>query len=251
MLRISFDTSCIGKPYLYFPICVSTNEFVMQKLATASLSEGSLVLADYQTRGRGQRHNTWESAAGLNLTFTVALFPGIPVEQQFYLNMMTSLAITDCLADSLGDALKIKWPNDIYYSQAKICGILIQNNLKVNKIHSSAVGVGLNVNQVDFGLGGAMSLKMISGSVWDRTALLKSLAVGLENRYFQLKAGQVAALRRAYLQRLYRKDEWHLFRDEEGMFRGVIIGVNEAGQLLIQKEKKLQAYGFKEVVFLN
>ncbi len=223
----------------------------MQKLASSSLQDGSLVVADYQTHGRGQRNTSWESTEGMNLTFTIALFPNLLVSQQFYLNIMTSLAITDCLQNHVGNLLKIKWPNDIYYVQSKLCGILVQNNLKVNKIQSSAVGIGLNVNQTEFNDKRAASVKSVSGKTWNRMELLRELVSAMEVRYFQLKDQQFARLRRAYLNRLFWKDEWHTYKDKVGVFRGVIIGLNEGGQLMIQRGDRLQAYSFKEVVFVE
>ena len=237
---------------LYYSVCDSTNEIVMQKLADSSLQEGSLIFADYQTRGRGQRHASWESTAGMNLTFTVALFPDLPVHLQFYLNMVAALAITDCLDTHLQyDQLKVKWPNDIYFAQSKICGILIQNNLKLNKIQSCALGIGLNVNQTHFQYEGAASLKMLTGQALDRKKLLSRLARRLEERYFQLKRQQFTILKQAYLDRLYWKNELHTFQDDRGPFQGVIIGIDEIGRLQIEEQEKIRAYSLKEVTFLN
>lgn len=223
----------------------------MQKLAASELQEGGLVLADYQTQGRGQRHATWESTSGMNLTFTTALFPDLPVHLQFYLNIMTALAITDCLGQQLNDALKIKWPNDIYYGQSKICGILIQNNLKLNKIQSCAVGIGLNVNQTSFAWESAASLKTITGRDWNREALLRQLAESLEKRYFELKEQHFATLKKAYLDRLYWKDERRTFRDDQGEFQGVVVGIDNEGRLLIDRGQRIQSYSLKEVTFLR
>ncbi len=223
----------------------------MQLLEDQGLQEGALVWADFQTKGRGQRHTSWESAAGLNLTFSVALFPDMPVYQQFYLNVMASLAITDCLKARLGNYLTIKWPNDIYFKQSKVCGILVQNNLKVNKIHSSVLGIGLNVNQLYFSHPGATSLKAISGEAWDRTALLQDLAAALEERYFQLREGALVRLREDYLSVLYRRGEWHQYRDAEGDFTGMITNVKEDGRLQVRRETGLALYSFKEVIFLH
>lgn len=251
MFRISFDTALIGKQFLHFPVCESTNAIALRKLEDQSLREGAIVLADYQTQGRGQRHTAWESAKSLNLTFTVALFPALAVHHQFYLNMMASLALTDCLKFQLANLLKIKWPNDIYFGKSKLCGILIQNNLRVNKIQSCALGIGLNVNQLHFGYPGATSLKAISGEAWDRVALLRELAATLEERYFLLKEGKLAQLRQDYLSILYRAGEWHRYRDAEGEFSGMITDIDEGGRLLIRREGKSVAYDFKEVTFIH
>lgn len=251
MFRISFDTAVIGRQFLHFPVCESTNEIALGRLEAQTLQEGALILADYQTQGRGQRRTSWESAESLNLTFTVALFPDLAVQQQFYLNMMASLALTDCLKHQLGNLLKIKWPNDIYFQKSKLCGILIQNNLRVNKIQSCALGIGLNVNQLYFSYSGATSLKAISREAWDRTALLRDLAVTLEERYFQLKEGELAKLRQDYLSLLYRRGEWHLYRDKKGEFKGMISDIEEGGRLLIRRKEGVVAYDFKEVTFIH
>lgn len=250
MFRISFGTALIGRQFQHLPVCESTNEIVLQKLETQELSEGAMVLADFQSRGRGQRSTQWESAAGLNLTFTVALEPLLAVHLQFYLNMVASLAVTDCLETQLGQELKVKWPNDIFFKDAKLCGILIQNNLKVNKIQSCAVGIGLNVNQMHFAYQQATSLKAISGKAWNRPELLLALATTLEERYFQLKEGNTSVLKHDYLNRLYRMGEWHQYQDEQGVFKGMISGVEESGHLLLRRKEKITSYDFKELVFL-
>ena len=251
MLRISFNTSCIGRQFLHYPVIASTNELAMQKLADYSLQDGALVVAELQTAGRGQRDASWEATEGLNLTFTVALYPGLEVEHQFYLNIMTALAVTDSLKNALGEPLSIKWPNDIYYHQSKLCGILIQNNLKVNKIQSSAVGIGLNVNQLHLENSQAVSLKYITKYSWDKVVLLQEIAQNLENRYFQLKSRQFRNLKYDYLSLLYRKDEWHDFKDTDGAFSGMILGIDEQGKLVVNRQNKLKYYDFKEITYIH
>ncbi|MFP4089625.1 MAG: biotin--[acetyl-CoA-carboxylase] ligase [Cyclobacteriaceae bacterium] len=249
MLRISFNTHCIGREFLHLRECDSTNALVMRQLASQDAAEGLLVLADFQTAGRGQRDARWEAQPGLNLTFTLALFPQIPVEKQFYLNIMAALAITDTLNQLPDDVLRIKWPNDIYYHDSKICGILLQNNLRSNKIHSCALGIGLNVNQLHFEEGRASSLKKITGRTYDRIQLLQQLAEQLENRYYQLKSGEYGRLKRLYLQRLYRMDEWHTFRAAGKQFEGRIVGINEEGQLAVERNAGLQFFNYKEITY--
>lgn len=251
----SFNTQFIGRQFLHLPVCDSTNAVVMQKLGLSQLENGAIVMADFQTAGRGQRNAHWNAAAGLNLTFTVALFPDLPVQYQFYLNLMTSLAVTDSLRPHLGELLserlKIKWPNDLYYDQHKLCGILIQNNLRVNMIQSSAIGIGINVNQQHFENIQAISLKSITKTPWDRNALLKDIALGLEERYFQLKALALNQLKQDYLAQLYWYDEWHDFEDAAGAFRGRIVDIQEDGQLLVDRGRGIKAYKLKEIVYLH
>jgi BirA family biotin operon repressor/biotin-[acetyl-CoA-carboxylase] ligase len=222
----------------------------MRKLAEGKATEGLLVWSDYQTAGRGQRGSHWEAAPGLNLTFSIALFPQIPIEQQFYLNIMSSLAICDALTQYGKEHLRIKWPNDIYYHDQKLCGILLQNNLRLNKIHSSALGIGLNVNQLHFEEARAVSLKKISGQARDRAALLTQVAEHLEARYFELRSGSYNSLKRAYLPRLYRLYEWHTYESAEGRFEGRIVGISREGQLAVETSGGLKYFAFKEISYL-
>ncbi|MDF9795515.1 BirA family biotin operon repressor/biotin-[acetyl-CoA-carboxylase] ligase [Catalinimonas alkaloidigena] len=258
----SFNTQFIGRQFLHYPVCDSTNAVVMQKLATPqsehSLENGAIVMADFQTAGRGQRDARWTASPGLNLTFTIALLPNLPVQQQFYLNIITTLAISDSLKPQLGESLseqpsrrlKIKWPNDLYYDDHKLCGILIQNNLKVNMIQSCAIGIGLNVNQLHFDGVQATSLKTITKSSWDRYATLKEIALHFEERYFQLKAMELTQLKKEYLAQLYWYNTFHSFQDKDGVFQGRIIDVLEGGELLVEREAIVKQYQLKEITYL-
>ncbi len=255
----SFNTQFIGQQFVHLSVCDSTNAVVMQKLASSPsetrletrLENGAIVMADLQTAGRGQRGAKWDAVASLNLTCTVALFPNLDIQQQFYLNIITALAISDTLKPYLNDPLKIKWPNDIYYYDYKLCGILVQNNLRVNMIQSSAIGIGLNVNQLHFENARAISLKSITKTAWERVELLKDIALHLEERYFQLKTSALAQLKQDYLAQLYRYNEWHTFEDQQGVFKGKITGIREDGQLLVNRGVETTAYDLKEITYIN
>ena len=113
------------------------------------------VMADYQTAGRGQRGNTWHSARGQNLLCSIRHHPTfLRPQQQFILSQLIALTITDSLSELLPDAdehLRIKWPNDIYWDDRKLCGILIEYELSATSIEQAIIGFGVNVNQTDFG----------------------------------------------------------------------------------------------------
>jgi len=128
----------------------STNNELKNRLKTNDLSEFTTILTSYQTNGRGQQSNVWESADGLNLTFSVLLKPVfLEPALQFYLSKIVALALTDVLMKYV-DELSIKWPNDIYVGEKKIAGILIENSLMGSCIDTCVVGIGLNVNQLSF-----------------------------------------------------------------------------------------------------
>ena len=205
-------TQHVGKQFFHYARCDSTNRVAQQLIQTNQVSDGAIVHADEQSAGRGQQHHRWESVSAQNLTFSVVFFPELPIEQQHYLTVVASLSVYDTLADVLHQPVHIKWPNDILCESSKICGILIQNNLKGRKIHSTVIGIGLNINQDQFAAPRATSLALLTGHYWDRTQVLMKLAQALEVRFQQLRQSDWSALRHEYLENMFWKDERHLFQ---------------------------------------
>ncbi len=166
--------------------------------------------------------------------------------------MAISLGIVDVLLPLVGDALRIKWPNDIYVNDQKIGGILIENTLHGYDIVWSVVGIGLNVNQTEFAYPMATSLQQQAPlpNGYDLPGLLSSLCERLEQRYLQLRSGQRDKLSRDYLERLYRYQSAHPFEHNGRVFRGTIVGVDPSGRLAIAEVGEVKHFGFKEVTFL-
>ncbi len=249
MFKSFTHTQFVGRQLFYEPACPSTNHLAMQLIAENKIQEGGLIIADEQTAGRGQRNNRWESAPGQNLTFSVVFYPELPVVRQFYLNIIASLAVTDVLHQQVNKAIKIKWPNDIFYRVNKLCGILIQNNLKNNKIQSVVMGIGINVNQTQFSYPTATSLALIGGKTIDRGLILSALVSFLEIRYLQLIGGQFDTLEKLYLERLFRLHEPHRYADRQGNFEGIITGIDQDGRLEVQRAGGMRYYDFKEIQY--
>lgn len=214
------------------------------------------IIADYQTAGRGQVGNHWESEAGQNLLLSTIVRPGgIDVSRQFLLSMAVSLAVTDALSTVLPpDAmplLKIKWPNDIYVADGKMVGILVENRLRGREIADVIVGAGINVNQTVFrsDAPNPISVKNLKGSDSDVLALAGAMLRSLRARVEQLVDGGEADLVRDYMAKLYRADGGlHPFADSQGRFRGRIISVATDGRLTLETEGgDRRQYTFKEV----
>ena len=211
--------------------------------------EGTLVITNDQAAGQGQRGNHWESEAGKNLTFSIIFRPTfIPIDKQFRLSMAIALGITDCL-NHLAEGFLIKWPNDIYYGDRKICGILIHNGIKDNTISNAVVGIGLNVNQRSFQQPRAVSLTNILAKELDLVHLLEDVCQHIEKRYLQLKLGESQRLKSQYLQQLMGFGEHRLYSDGSD-FSGRIVDVHENGELEIERHDGVKLYGFKEVEFI-
>ena len=209
--------------------------------------EGEMVVvADYQTAGRGCGTNTWESERGKNLLFSALIHPNqIPASHQFHISMAVSVAISEALEQYIGD-VSIKWPNDIYWRNGKICGILIEQTLKGTVIKESIIGVGLNVNQRIFrsDAPNPVSLWQITAQETDRDALLSDIL----SRLRQLLTEDV---RSRYMARLYRRSGFHPYTDAGGAFMARIADVRADGRLVLaDDEGRERIYAFKEVQFI-
>lgn len=243
----------IGSDIIFIENLTSSNSFAIHLLSNRKLPEGTIVQTHFQTAGRGQPGNKWESEEGKNLLFSVILYPSIiRPEDQFIISMAISLGIIDYLCLHIPDT-SIKWPNDIYIKNDKIAGILIESSIIGNRIEYLIAGIGLNVNQEKFAdsAPNPVSMKMITGTDYNTRDCLKELAYHLDKRYSQLIAGKTRRIKDEYLSRLYHYHEWTTFRDAEGIFTGRIINVENDGRLMVEKKSGLSTeYLFKEIEFI-
>lgn len=230
----------------------STNNYAATLLLTKRLPEGTVFVVDSQVDGRGQASNSWESEPNKNLTFSILLYPDfLEISRQFELSKTISLGVADFLKERT-DQVSIKWPNDIYIGIGKVAGILIENSIKINKISSSIVGVGLNINQKIF-TGNApnpVSLSQITNEDYDLEELLSDLCAKIDARYHQLRKGEFGRIDGDYTKILYQLGCWSHFSDDKDDFEGCILGVDQIGRLMIEtKAGKINKYNFKEVIF--
>ena len=135
---------------VYLKETESTNKYLNDLCNKQCVGELTTVTTDFQTSGRGQRGNSWESERGQNLMFSFVLYPAfLKARKQFLLSQIISLAIKEELDTHVSD-VSIKWPNDIYWKDKKICGMLIENDLTGTHISRSIAGIGININQEAF-----------------------------------------------------------------------------------------------------
>lgn len=232
----------------------STNNYLRTLVeATRSPEEGTVVWADYQTAGRGQQGNTWESAPGENLLFTLLLCPvSIKSRNQFIISQVVSLGILDVL-NQLKEGFRVKWPNDIYYLNRKVAGILIENDLSGQTLYNSFIGIGLNVNQKEFesSAPNPVSLYQILGKETDREDLLKRIVERIFHYYVLALDGEYALIREKYMKLLYRNNGYHPFRDTDHRFMARIKHIHPTGHLTLEDEAGGEHnYDFKEVEFI-
>ncbi|MBR5029535.1 MAG: biotin--[Muribaculaceae bacterium] len=236
-------------------VTTSTNDFIKRNVST--LQSGTLIVAYSQTSGRGQKGNLWESEPGKNLTFSLIIKkPNVNVKEQFFISEAVSLAIVDVL-EKYVTGFKIKWPNDIYYGDHKIGGILIEHSLGSEGIDYTIIGVGVNINQQVFtsGAPNPVSLHHITGEFYDMNIITEEFG-GMVEKYCEFDGSreQLAAMHRRYLDLLYRNDgEAHQFITPDGLlFDAVIESVAPDGIITLRHigDNTLHEYHFKEVGFV-
>jgi BirA family biotin operon repressor/biotin-[acetyl-CoA-carboxylase] ligase len=251
MYKILANTVFLGKDIHFLTECHSTNDLALEKIRKKELAEGSIIITDSQTRGRGQRGNVWWSEPKKNLTFSLVLKPYfLDPAEQFELNIAVSLAVIETIADYVPE-IKVKWPNDMLHEDyGKIGGVLIENIINQKGIENAIIGIGLNINQNMGDIPFSTSLMDLTGREWDRWEIFRLLVQKIEKNYLLLKKGSKEELRIRYKQRMYRYSMTADYNDGE-YFRGKIIDISPEGRLIIEKiDGSLNHYAFKEVKYL-
>lgn len=236
------------------PETASTNIYAIEILSKDRPENGTVIITDYQTHGKGTDTNTWESEKGSNLTFSLILYPVFNAGQQFILNKAISVAICNFLQSELPEKqVKVKWPNDIYIEDKKVCGTLIQNSVIGNRLDYVVAGIGLNVNQISF-TGDApnpVSMKMVTGTEYDLNELLDRLLNSIFEKYALVKTETSAIIENEYNKLLYRRMEWHDYLVKDTRINARITGTTTYGQLLLEtRTSQEMTCDLKEVKFL-
>ena len=238
-------------PCLILETVDSTNAYLKEWMAREALEEGTVVAARQQTAGRGQMGTSWESQPGENLTFSLVLFPSfLPFAENFLISQLVALGIKDVL-DCYTNDITVKWPNDIYWQDKKLAGILVENAVQGTTFQSSVVGIGLNVNQEKFYSNAAnpVSIKQITGTTINLEKLLQQLLSGIFYYYDRIRGEDERwAVRQTYLQSLYRKNGYHRYSDASEEFKARIFDVEKSGHIVLEDEAgEWRRYGFKEI----
>ncbi len=248
----STHSGLLGKECIYLSECNSTNDYAKSLLKSNSLKNGQVIITDYQKNGRGRSGNQWESEPGSNLLLSLIIFPDIlSITNQFYLNLVFSLGILNTCKEITGlENFKVKWPNDVYYGDFKLAGLLIENYLSSGKIDESIIGIGLNVNQHYFKNSNASSLHQITKIEYDLREVFNVLMKNLEFEYNRLKNTDLEGIRRDYNNLLYWKDEIHTF-ENESRWSGIIKEADERGHLVIERDGKKKQFVINEIKFVR
>ena len=257
--------------YHHFEQIDSTNAFLQKQQSECDIRNW-VVSADEQTAGKGMGSNSWESEVGKNLTFSLAAdMSFLPAERQFLLSEAVPLGIIEVLDEVISDGfegisflaevvrlesmpskLSIKWPNDLYYGNRKLAGILINSTIKANMMDISIIGIGLNVNQMQFKDWPThpISLKMITGKDYELQPLLEQLAEHIIIKVEQLKSDPTI-IEQSYLKRLFRYRAWADYEVGGKVLRLFMTGIDPFGRLqLVDEQQELHCYEVKQIKFL-
>lgn len=245
----------IGKKIIELESVDSTNNYLSKYINKTNVLNGSVILAHNQTKGRGQRGNSWESEDGKNLTFSIYLKTNfISVANNFLLSMAVCNSLHE-LVSNYCENTQIKWPNDLFVSGKKIAGILIENTLKGSSLNYSIIGIGLNVNQKKYTYNkNATSLYLESQNQLNKSVVLNKYFKYLELNIRKLELNRTEDIKAYYYANLigYKTELDYLIVKENRQVKGEIIEVKNNGFLVMKiDQNEVREFEMKEVKLLK
>lgn len=244
----------IGKNRIHYSEIDSTNSELKRIYSTEEITEGTLLTTNFQSSGQGQRGESWESAPGANFLGTYLLTPNINPREVFVLNIIASLAVKETIAELTQSEVSIKWPNDIIVNGAKIAGILVDNKIISSKIVTSFIGIGLNINQLEFSdfPRSATSIRKLIHKKVKNESVTQKLNFHIQQFYSLYNLKGFETLNFLYHQNLYLKGESQFYEVETGTKKFTLQSVNKEGCLqLFNNSGEIEVFGIKEITFLK
>jgi len=254
-----FDVSFFSQTPFYIESLHSTNDYMKEIVSKNIVNEGFSVFSDFQSGGRGQLHNVWHSAPSKNILFSFVVYPKkISISDIFVLNKWISIAIVEGLQkilhqNNVSGQLNIKWPNDIFLNHKKLGGILIENSISSNGIEQSIIGIGLNINEIDFPekLSLATSLRKEFNIQWSRSQISSTICTEIEANYTNLLSPFSRINSQNYFNYLLGYKEKRYYKFDEEIREATIIDIDPYGRLMLEfEDKSTQLFGMKEVQFV-
>jgi len=241
----------IGQHIIRLSEIDSTNNYASELSKTDKWSEGTAIIAEFQTGGRGQRGTVWQSLRGQNLTMSIILTPDIHcITGAFALNKAVAVALRNALARFVAGPVWIKWPNDILTTDGKLAGILIENLMNADRIERCIAGIGININQTDFNLLRATSLKLLTGYQHSIDEVFGEVCCSMEAVYSRLKAGETESIEDEYNWNLFGLGSFRTFSDNVEEFEAEVLGTDDFGRLKLKDMTgSIRIYDVKSVVW--
>lgn len=242
----------VGNSFIELAKINSTNTYAMEQIQAKVAEHGTVYFAHHQTNGKGTRGKNWQSEVGSNITMSVVLdMQKLALHKQFLLSATIALSVCDFLKNYVHNDIKIKWPNDIYYKNNKIAGILIENTVKGSYMQWAVVGIGININQTSFGtdLVKATSLSIINNKSYSTLNLAKELCRNIEDRLKNLLENTEFELMNEYNGHLFKINEEVKLKKGNILFTCIIQKVTESGFLIVNNGIE-QKFSFGEVEWI-
>ena len=249
--------SLLGTPFIELPSVDSTNNYALEQIHANLAQPGTCYFAHEQTSGKGQRGKSWATEKGMNIILSIVLKPDfLKPFQQFQLSASVAVASRQFFSHYGHQDLKIKWPNDIYWQDQKLGGILIENIIaskpKGGNWDWAVVGIGININQANFAeeLKNPVSLKQITGKSFDQIKMAKELCNSIDQFYKMLMNNEASAILVVYNRNLYKRDQLVRLKKGNRIFSANIKEVTPTGQLVVQHSIEEQ-FNFGEIEWLT
>lgn len=242
-IEAAIHSDYIGRNCYFYEETGSTNTEA-KRLADEGAPEGTLVVADRQTAGKGRRGRSWDSPAGSNIYFTLMLRPEFSPNLAPMLTLIMALAVAEAIKEEGGEKsdVQIKWPNDVIVCKKKVCGILTEMNLERDYIQNVVIGVGINVKKQEFApeiAQRATCLDTEFGKTTNRSRLIGKIMYSFEKYYDKFKTeGSLARVKDSYEALLANKGREVCILDPRGEYRGTALGINDQGELIVERENK-------------
>jgi BirA family biotin operon repressor/biotin-[acetyl-CoA-carboxylase] ligase len=242
----------VGKELIFLPSCRSTNSYIKDLLRQKEIVDGTVVIAHAQTAGRGQIDSKWEANAGENITLSILLNPPLDLSNQYLLNMAVACGVHSCIQHFIKNKtlqVCIKWPNDLMIDDKKVSGILIENSIRNNRIGSSIIGIGINVNQISFTIPHASSLKNVLHQSITLEEVYQILLIELDKYLSLLLNNRSDDVFDYYNNHIYLKNKLIKIQQANSVFWGSIKSVGTDGRIQINCEGELKSFLNKEISY--
>lgn len=240
----------IGHKIILLDSTDSTNNYIANLVKSNKLAHGTAIIADEQTKGRGQRGTEWTSQPGMNLMMSVYVeHDSLAVDSQASIHNWVAVSVWNVM-DKMGVKTTIKWPNDILTESGKLSGILIENSLIGKQVKSSIIGIGLNVNQTDFSSIRATSIYLETGLTFRIEEIAIRLLNELNTQFIQLQHQNFEALKASYHSKMWGMNRQVEFYRNGKMEVGTITGTNQIGAIEVQTMNGVEYFDLKQVEFV-
>jgi BirA family biotin operon repressor/biotin-[acetyl-CoA-carboxylase] ligase len=237
-IQKELKTQVIAKKIYAFAQLSSTNDFA-KRLAQAGENEGSLIISEQQTKGRGRLGRSWESPPGQGLWFSLVLRPNISIEKIGLISLFAGVSVAQAVENMTNLTPALKWPNDLLINSKKFCGVLIESEIESRTLSFLVLGIGINVNQsvLDFSditLTHATSLQIESGAAIDRIKLLVEVLHNFERNYSDFKSENFSNILNEWKKRCPYLNKKIVIRQNHRQLKGVFENLDESGRLLLR-----------------